>query len=81
MQALDGPYIGYGRAAVYAGRGENDKAFESLEKVSGMSRSKILYETFFLVLHDDPRWQPLLEKGGVSANQLAAIDFKVTLPD
>jgi hypothetical protein len=38
-------------------------------------------DNFFTSLHDDPRWQPLLEKGGVSADQLAAIEFTVTLPD
>jgi len=61
MQDLGGPYVEYGMAAVYARRGENDKAFESLEKVTGMSRAKIVFETFFLVLHDDPRWQPYID--------------------
>ena len=60
-QAIDSPYLDYGMAAVYARRGESDKAFESLEKISGIFRSTILYETFFLVLHDDPRWQPYID--------------------
>jgi len=63
MQGFGGPYLEYGMAAVYARRGENDKAFESLEKIPNgiMSRAKILYEPFFLVLHDDPRWQPYID--------------------
>jgi hypothetical protein len=34
----------------------------------------------FAVLHDDPRWQLFLRKIGKSPEQLAKIDFKVTLP-
>jgi adenylate cyclase len=63
IQALGGgPYLEYGLAAVYARRGENDKAFEQLEKIPDgiMFRATILYEPFFLVLHDDPRWQPYI---------------------
>ncbi len=56
-----GPYLEYGMAAVYARRDESDKAFESLEKISGIPRSTILYEPFFIVLHDDPRWQPYID--------------------
>jgi TolB-like protein/Tfp pilus assembly protein PilF len=65
MQGLsddpDGPWRAYGTAAVYARRGEHDKAFEQLEKISGIGRWRILYETFFTVLHDDPRWQPYID--------------------
>jgi tetratricopeptide (TPR) repeat protein len=63
MRRLGGPYLEYRTAAVYAGRGENDKAFEFLEKIPGgiMYRSKILYEPSFLVLHDDPRWQDYID--------------------
>jgi hypothetical protein len=32
-------------------------------------------------LHDDPRWQALLSKAGLSDAQLAAIDFQVSIPD
>jgi len=31
-------------------------------------------------LHADPRWQPMLESMGKSAEQLDAIEFSVTLP-
>ena len=69
-------------AHVYAWIGDADEVFSWLEKeleVNGLSG--VMVDNFFTSLHDDPRWQPLLEKGGVSADQLAAIEFKVTLPD
>ncbi len=69
-------------AHVYAWIGDADEVFYWLEKeleVNGLSG--VMVDNFFTSLHDDPRWQPLLEKGGVSADQLAAIEFKVTLPN
>jgi len=69
-------------AHVYAWVGDTDKVFSWLEKefeVNGLGG--VMVDNFFTSLHDDPRWQPLLEKGGVSADQLAAIEFKVTLPN
>jgi hypothetical protein len=35
----------------------------------------------FTNIHDDPRWLPFLESIGKSPAQLAAIEFKVTLPE
>jgi hypothetical protein len=35
----------------------------------------------FTNIHDDPRWLPFLESIGMSPEQLAAIEFKVTLPE
>ncbi|MGD8920643.1 MAG: hypothetical protein PVH90_07445 [Gammaproteobacteria bacterium] len=32
-------------------------------------------------LHDDARWQRLLERAGVSNEQLGAIRFEIDLPD
>ena len=69
-------------AHVYAWIGEQDKVFPLLEKelaVNGLGG--VMVDPFFTDLHDDPRWQPLLEKGGVSEEQLKAIDFKVDLPE
>jgi len=69
-------------AHVYAWIGDADEVFSWLEKeleINGLSG--VMVDNFFTSLHDDPRWQPLLEKGGVSADQLAAIEFKVTLPN
>jgi TolB-like protein/Tfp pilus assembly protein PilF len=69
-------------AHVYAWIGDTDEAFSWLEKeleINGLSG--VMVDNFFTSLHDDPRWQPLLEKGGVSPDQLAAIEFEVTLPN
>jgi tetratricopeptide (TPR) repeat protein len=69
-------------AHVYAWIGDTDEVFSWLEKeleINGLSG--VMVDNFFTNLHDDPRWQPLMEKGGVSADQLAAIEFEVTLPN
>jgi adenylate cyclase len=69
-------------AHVYAWIGDADEVFSWLEKeleINGLSG--VMVDNFFTSLHDDPRWQPLMEKGGVSADQLAAIEFEVTLPN
>ncbi len=68
-------------AHVYAWIGDTDKVFSWLEKeleVNGLSG--VMVDNFFTNLHKDPRWQPLLEKAGVSTDQLEAIKFKVSLP-
>jgi TolB-like protein/cytochrome c-type biogenesis protein CcmH/NrfG len=76
----DGPYnIAY----VYAFRGEADKAFAWLDKAveygdSGIS--EIVTENLFDKIHADPRWLPFLRKIGKAPEQLAKIEFKVTLP-
>lgn len=70
-------------AYIYAFRGEVDQAFEWLDKAevyqdSGLSQ--ITVETLFENIHEDPRWLLFLERIGRSPEQLAAIEFKVTLP-
>ena len=45
-------------AMVYAGRGDNDKAFEWLKQIDNTPPKKIKIEAYLRVLHDDPRWQP-----------------------
>jgi tetratricopeptide (TPR) repeat protein len=74
----------YNIAYVLAYRSEVDRAFEWLNKAieykdSGLSI--IQNEPLFANLHDDPRWLPLLERIGNSPEQLAAINFEVTLPE
>jgi len=72
--------IGY----VYAYRGNNDAAFEWLEKavaVDDPGVGEILSETLFQNLHDDPRWLPFLRKLGKAPDQLARIELKVVIPD
>ena len=41
----------------------------------------IAVEPRFANIYDDPRWVPFLESIGMSPAQLAAIEFKVTLPE
>ena len=71
-------------AGVYAWRGENDRAFEWLEKAlenedTGLAGVLTFY--WFKNLHDDPRWQPFLARIGRSDAQLATIKFEVPLPE
>jgi len=71
-------------AYVLAYRGEADRAFEWLGKAveyKDTGLSEITYLPFFPNIHDDPRWLPFLESIGKSPEQLAAIEFKVTLPE
>jgi TolB-like protein/Tfp pilus assembly protein PilF len=76
----DGPYnIAY----VYAFRGEADKAFEWLDKAieyGDTGIGEIVTENLFDKIHADPRWLPFLRKIGKAPEQLAKIEFKVTLP-
>jgi tetratricopeptide (TPR) repeat protein len=73
----------YNIAYVYAFRGEADKAFEWLGKAvqyqdSGLS--DIAVDNLFDNIHSDPRWLPFLRKLGRAPEQLAKIQFKVTVP-
>jgi tetratricopeptide (TPR) repeat protein len=73
----------YNIAYVYAFRGEPDKAFEWLDKAvqyQDPGLSEILVENLFDKIHSDPRWLPFLRKIGKAPEQLAKIQFKVTLP-
>jgi TolB-like protein/lipoprotein NlpI len=77
----DGPFnIAY----VYAFRGEADKAFEWLGKAleyQDPGISEIVSEgRLFANIQADPRWLPFLRKIGYAPEQLAKIEFKVTLP-
>jgi TolB-like protein/lipoprotein NlpI len=84
---LEGDYAddfasGIGRALAY--RREVDAAFEWLGRAA-LNRDSALPEDIFSALLDplreDSRWLPFLESIGKSPAQLAAIDFKVTLPE
>jgi adenylate cyclase len=76
----DGPYnIAY----VYAFRGEADKAFEWLDKAveyQDPGVSEIVTENLFANIRSDARWLPFLRKIGKAPEQLAKIEFTVTLP-
>ena len=70
-------------AVVYAFRGDADKAFEWMDKAvqyQDPGLSQILAEKLFDNIHSDPRWLPFLRKIGKAPEQLAKIEFKVTLP-
>jgi len=73
----------YNIAYVSAWRGEMALAFSWLDKAveyRDPGLSEIASELLFVNLYDDPRWLPFLESIGKSPEQLAAIEFKVTLP-
>jgi TolB-like protein/Tfp pilus assembly protein PilF len=72
----------YNIAYVYAYRGEADKAFEWLDKeYNGPGGfAEIVTENLFDKIHSDPRWLAFLRKVGKAPEQLAKIEFKVTLP-
>ena len=70
-------------AYVYAFRGEADKAFEWLDKAvlyGDPGLSDVVSDNLFDKIHADPRWLPFLRKVGKAPEQLAKIEFKVTLP-
>jgi hypothetical protein len=70
-------------AYVMAFRGATNSAFEWLDKAveyNDAGLAEIPVENLFANIHDDPRWLPFLESIGKSPEQLAAIEFEVTLP-
>jgi len=73
----------YNIAYVFAFRGEADKAFEWLGKAveyGDPGMPEVVTENLFDNIHADPRWLPFLRKMGKAPEQLAKIEFKVTLP-
>ena len=74
----------YNIAYVVAYRGEADRAFEWLARAAEYKDpglSEITLENAFSRIHFDPRWLPFLESLGKSPEQLADIEFSVTLPN
>ena len=74
----------YNIAYVYANRGEADEAFEWLNKAveygdTGLSEI-VASKDLFAKINGDPRWLVFLRKIGRAPEQLAKIEFKVTLP-
>jgi TolB-like protein/Tfp pilus assembly protein PilF len=73
----------YNIAYVAAFRGEPDRAFEWLRKAVAYHDTGLVEvgtDPMFASLHDDPRWLPFLHEIGRAPEQLAAIEFNVTLP-
>ncbi len=74
----------YNIAYVLAFRGEADRAFEWLNKAVAYNDpglADIATHPLFANIQFDPRWLPFLESIGRSPEQLAVIEFNVTLPD
>jgi TolB-like protein/lipoprotein NlpI len=70
-------------AHVYAWTGDQDSAFEWLDRAVAANEDGITDQflwPWFRPLRDDPRWERFRERTGTSARQLAAIEFEVTLP-
>jgi TolB-like protein/predicted Zn-dependent protease len=78
-----GDLAAYHIALIAALRGETDLSFEWLEKAVQHGETDLgavpAYPTFD-GMHNDPRWLPFLRKIGYAPEQLAKIEFKVTLP-
>jgi TolB-like protein/Tfp pilus assembly protein PilF len=73
----------YNIAYVVAFRGETERAFEWLKKAVAYHDTglvEIATDPMFASIHDDPRWLPFLREIGKAPEQLAKIEFKVTLP-
>ena len=73
----------YDIAVALAYRGEADRAFEWLDKAvqyDNFNLGSLAVYPLFTNLHSDLRWLPLLRKVGIAPEQLAAIQFEVTLP-
>ena len=69
---------------VYAFRNETEPAFNWLmqaEENNSIDMSGINANPLFASLYDDPRWQDLLERLGLSEAQLASISFDIHMPD
>ena len=73
----------YNIAYGFAFCGQADKAFEWLDKAvayKDQGLSEIVAQKLFDPIRSDPRWLPFLRKLGNAPEQLAKIEFKVTLP-
>jgi adenylate cyclase len=71
-------------AQVLAFRGDTDAAFEWIDTAIEQGHpelAEIIVNNLYANLYDDPRWPVLLDKLGKSPEQLAAIEFEVSLPD
>jgi tetratricopeptide (TPR) repeat protein len=74
----------YNVAEVYAFRDEADPTFAWLDKAieyGDPGLSEIVTEPSFENVRADPRWLPFLRKAGYAPEQLAKIEFEVTLPE
>ena len=78
-----GAQLSYYVAQVKAFQGDIDGAFEWLEKArlaGDYELPNVINEPLFANLHADSRWRPFLATINKSPEQLATIDFDVSLP-
>jgi TolB-like protein/lipoprotein NlpI len=71
-------------AHVFAYTGNADGAFQWLEKAIQQREEGMIEQIMhplYWGIHEDPRWLSTLESIGVSPAQLAAVEFKVSVPD
>jgi len=69
-------------AMAYAFVGDVDTAFYWLERALDEGAFNLLPDDMdYANLHDDPRWEPLMAKAGLSADALAGITLNVVLPN
>ena len=70
-------------ARVYAWSGQNDLAFEYLGKMvnqRGPASAADVDTDLYEPIKSDPRWQPFLERNGVTKEDLSHIEFDPPLP-
>lgn len=70
-------------ASVHAFRGEVDQAFAWLDKAMEFGDPglvEVAWQPLLANVRTDTRWLPFLRKAGYAPEQLAAIEFEVTLP-
>jgi tetratricopeptide (TPR) repeat protein len=69
-------------ARIYAWVGDNDKAFEWLDKAVAVRGARVLgdiYTPLYQKIQSDPRWQELRERNGYFANPVESIEFDYSL--
>ena len=64
----------------YSGQRQAFEAFEVTLTPFAAGLSQIVAENLFDKIHADARWLPFLRKIGKAPEQLAKIEFRVTLP-
>ncbi|MCH8336209.1 MAG: hypothetical protein IIC61_10020 [Proteobacteria bacterium] len=72
------PRPGMRAAEIYAWHSEFDQAFDYLEALEPGRNN--FDRPLLRNLHDDPRWEPLVERLGRSTEERDAIEFDIALP-
>ena len=83
LTKLEDPFWPFGLARAHAWLGNGDQTFHYLERTLAEAPGYlggIATHPLFAPVHDDPRWQPFVQKAGQSAEQLAEIEFDLKLP-